>query len=159
MDIIFALTKKLDTMTNSDFTITITINSKKSAQEIFDTILDVRSWWSGLFGEEFTGSSESVGDVFTFTAGEGAHYTEQQLVELIPEKKIVWLVTESRLTFLEKVDEWKGSKLIFELDKQTEGVQVKFTHEGLTVQSECYDNCAPAWTQYILTKLEPLLKN
>lgn len=142
-------------MTNSYFT--ITINSNKSAHEIFDTILDVRSWWSGLFGEEFTGSAESVGDVFTFKAGEGAHYTEQKLIELIPGKKIVWLVIESRLTFLEKVDEWKGTKLIFDLDNQADGVKVKVTHEGLTVHSECYGNCAPAWTQYILTKLVPLL--
>ena len=142
-------------MTSSDFT--ITVKGKKSAGEIFDTILNVRSWWSGLFGEEFTGSSEKIGDIFTFKAGDGAHYTEQKLIELIPGRKIVWLVTESKLTFIEKVDEWAGTKLIFELDKHEEGIQVKFTHEGLTAQSECYDNCAPAWTQYILTKLVPLL--
>ena len=144
-------------MEKSDFTLTLI--SKKTPAEIFQTLLNVRSWWSGLFGEEFTGSSEKTGDVFTFKAGNGAHYTEQKMIELIPEKRIVWLVTESALTFLDKMDEWTGTKLIFELAQQDENTEVKFIHEGLTTQSECYQNCATAWKQYMLTRLFPLLND
>ena len=144
-------------MTKSNFTVTLLC--KKAPASIFQTLLNVRSWWSGLYFEEFTGSSEKIGDVFTFKAGDGAHYTEQKLIELIPDKKIVWLVTESELIFLEKMDEWKGTKLIFEIAQQKENTEVKFIHEGLTPMSECYDSCAPAWTQYIQTKLFPLIND
>jgi hypothetical protein len=144
-------------MAKSNFT--VTVSSKKTPAEIFQILLNVRSWWSGLYGEEFTGSSAKAGDVFTFKAGNGAHYTVQKLIELIPDKKVVWLVTESDLTFLEKTDEWTGTKLIFEITQAGGNTEVKFIHKGLTTQSECYDNCAPAWTQYIQTRLSPLLND
>lgn len=143
-------------MANSDFT--VSFRSKKAPEEIFQILLNVRGWWSGLYGEEFSGNSEKINDVFTFKAGDGAHYTEQKLIELIPNKRIEWLVTDSKLTFLENTKEWDGTKLIFELAQQHGKTEVKFIHEGLTPQSECYDNCAPAWSQYMQTKLAPLLK-
>jgi hypothetical protein len=144
-------------MEKSDFTLTLI--SKKTPSEVFQTLLNVRSWWSGLYEEEFTGSSEKAGDVFTFKAGNGVHYTEQKLIELTLDKRIVWLVTKSALTFLDKMDEWTGTKLIFEIAHHDENTEVKFIHEGLTTQSECYENCAPAWTQYMLTRLSPLLND
>lgn len=142
-------------MSKSDFTITLL--SKKSPESIFQKILDVRSWWSGIYSEKFSGSSEKINDVFTFEAGDGAHYTEQKLIELIPNEKIVWLVTQCNLSFIERNDEWVGTKLIFEITQNEENTEVKFTHQGLTNELDCYDNCAPAWTQYIQTKLFPLI--
>lgn len=142
-------------MKKSDFTITLL--SKKTPTEIFHTILNVRAWWSGLYGEEFSGNSEKVDDVFTFKAGDGVHFSEQKLIELIPNRKIVWLVTESNLTFLENPQEWTGTKLMFEITPKEAHMEVKFTHQGLTTQSECYENCAPAWTQYMQTKLAPFI--
>lgn len=144
-------------MEKTDFT--VTLSSIKTPTGIYQTLLNVRSWWSGLYDEEFIGNSEKINDVFTFKAGGGAHYTEQKLVELMPNKKIVWLITKANLTFLENTKEWVGTKLIFEISEKGEKNEVKFIHEGLNYTSECYDSCAPAWTQYLQTRLFPLLND
>lgn len=138
-----------------DFTTTITVD--KSAEEVFAVLKNVRAWWSGLYGEEFEGSSEKLNDEFTFRAGEGMHYSKQKLIELIPDKKIVWLVTDSELTFLEKKDEWTGTKICFEISKLGAKTEIRFTHIGLTPKIECYDSCAPAWSMYAQEKLLPLI--
>ena len=51
----------------------------------------------GLYNETVLGKSEKVGDEFSFSAGGGAHYSNQKLVELIPNKKIQWFVTDLSL--------------------------------------------------------------
>jgi hypothetical protein len=144
-------------MKTEDFTISILAD--KPPQEVFRTVLNVREWWSGYYSEKFNGNSEKLNDEFSFSAGEGAHYSKQKLVEVIPNKKIVWLVTESDLTFLEKTDEWTGTKIIFEISEKDDKTQLTFTHVGLTPEIECYDSCAPAWTQYVHNKLLPLLNS
>ena len=52
---------------------------KKSIEIIFPLLLDVRSWWSGVYNESITGKSEKVGDEFRFVAGGGVHDTTQNL--------------------------------------------------------------------------------
>lgn len=134
-------------MKNNDFTTTIMVD--QSPAEVFQALLNVRGWWSGLYEESFEGDSEKAGDEFTFLAGGGAHYTKQRLVEIVPDKKLVWLVTESNLSFIENTEEWKGTKICFEISGEKNKTKVVFTHIGLVPECECYDACAPAWTQYI----------
>jgi len=134
-------------MSTQDFTKTITVN--KTPGEVYGIIKDVRGWWSGLYGEEFTGSSERIGDEFTFNAGDGVHYSKQRLVELVPDKKVVWLVTDSKLSFLTKTDEWVNTRLRFDIAQEAEKTRLTFTHEGLVPIIECYGSCSSAWTQYI----------
>jgi uncharacterized protein YndB with AHSA1/START domain len=121
----------------------------RPAKEVFDLLLDVKHWWSGLYEETIKGKSVKPGDEFTFRAGGGMHYTKQKLVELIPGKRIVWLVTESELSFLNHPAEWEGTKIRFDLSTEGKDTQVTFTHEGLVPQIECYDNCSNAWTGYL----------
>jgi hypothetical protein len=138
-------------MTTTDFTTTLLVD--QSPIEVFEAIKNVRGWWSGLFAEEFEGDSNQIGDEFTFLAGEGVHYTKQKLVELIPNQKVVWLVTDSKLTFVENQTEWTGTKLCFELSTVDNQTKIVFTHIGLIPTFECYDSCAPAWTQYMQERL------
>jgi hypothetical protein len=141
----------------TDFSCTLV--SDQRPEQVFKVIKNVRSWWSGLYAEEFTGESDEVNDEFSFRAGGGAHYSRQKLIELIPDKRIVWLVTEGRLEFVEHQAEWVGSKLIFELSEKDGKTYIVFTHQGLTPEIECYDSCAPAWSLYLNDKLLPLLRN
>lgn len=131
--------------------------SSRSSKEIFAMLLEIDSWWSGLFEETITGKSQKLKDEFSFKAGRGAHYSKQKLIELKPYKSIVWQVTESNLTFLKEVNEWVDTKIRFDLSTGKTGTKITFTHEGLVPQFECYKSCASAWTKY-MENLEARLK-
>lgn len=138
-------------MQNNHFTTTILV--EQSPAEVYNTILNVRAWWSGLYDESFDGSSERLGDEFSFLAGGGVHYTKQKLVELVPNKKVVWLVTEANLSFVDKTDEWNDTRISFGISEESGKTKIVFTHIGLVPEFECYNSCAPAWTQYIQQQL------
>jgi hypothetical protein len=128
--------------------------TSKPINEVFELLLNVEQWWSGLFEENIQGESLKLNDEFSFKAGEGAHYSKQKLIELITNKKIVWLVTDSNLSFLNNPTEWTGTKMRFDLSTKGNNTKIIFTHEGLVPQIECYDACSGAWTSYLsnLTK-------
>lgn len=142
-------------MATSDFTVTLL--TERTPEEVFQAVTNVREWWSGFYSEEITGGTEKLDDEFSFRAAGGAHCTTQKLVEVIPGKKMVWLITESALNFIEKQDEWTGTKVIFDISKKGDKTQLLFTHEGLTPEVECYDSCAPSWTMYLQNRLLPLI--
>jgi hypothetical protein len=144
-------------MQNQDFTTTILV--EQTPAEAYKTILNVRAWWSGLHGEWFEGSAEKIGDEFSFLAGGGIHYSKQKLVELMPNKKVTWLVTEADLSFADKTDEWKDTKISFAISEDSGKTKIIFTHIGLVPEFECYDSCASAWTQYIQQQFIAAIKN
>lgn len=103
----------------------------------------------GIYNEHIEGSFEHVGDEFSYKAGDGAHYTEQKVVELIPNKKIVWLITKSNLSFLQDKDEWTGTSIVITIAGEGDKTKVTFKHEGLLPNIECYGACSSAWSQYM----------
>src|SRR5436305_810235 len=76
---------------------TATIEVAKSPQHVFNCITDVTNWWS----KDFEGSSSKLNDEFIIHHP-NQHYSKQKLIEVPPDKKIVWLVTDSTLYWLEK---------------------------------------------------------
>jgi hypothetical protein len=137
----------VDHSRNADFS--YRVDSRKSAKEIFDFLVQVNNWWTGLYEETITGKSEKPGDEFEFLAGGGLHYTKQRLVELIPNKRIIWEVTGAKLSFVSKTDEWIGTRLRFDISDLGNTRRVTFTHEGLAPRFECYGSCSGAWTAYM----------
>ncbi len=120
-------------------------------------LLDVKSWWKGFYGENIQGESNEVGDEFTFFAGDGVHISKQKLIEKRPNKKLAWQVIESNLSFLNDKKEWDDTIISFSLEDVEKGTKVKFTHQGLMPEIECYEDCSLAWTNY-LKNLEINLK-
>ena len=102
-------------MKNNSYTIIIEVD--KTPEEVYNHICDVPKWWS----KDFEGLSAKLNDEFTILHP-GAHYSKQRLIEVIPGSKIVWLVTESYLDWLEKNKrEWTNTKMVFEIT--AEGVK------------------------------------
>jgi hypothetical protein len=124
-------------------------SSSRNVSEVFSHLINPKNWWVGLFGETIEGKSEEKNDEFSFRAGDGVHYSNQKIIELIPDKKIVWLVTESNLSFLKNTNEWTGTKICFDIEKVGDKTNISFTHDGLNPQIECYGDCSSAWTQYL----------
>ena len=131
-------------------------NTSKSSEEIFELLLSVKKWWSGFHEETITGNSVEINDEFSFLAGGGVHYSKQRLIELVPNRKIVWQVIETNLTFLDNPKEWLNTKFGFDIEKYGEKSKVTFTHEGLVPSFECYQSCTTAWTEY-MEQLEKML--
>ena len=117
------------------------INVAKSAKQVFNAVSDVTKWWS----KDFEGSSEKLNDEFIINHP-GQHYSKQKLIEVIPDKKMVWLVTESKLTWIENhKEEWTNTKMIFEISGNENTTVLHFTHEGLSPEKECYAMCEKGW--------------
>ena len=142
-------------MKNKNFTTKLTVD--QTPEEVFNAVRNVRGWWSGYYSEEIKGDTEELNDEFSFRAGGGAHYSRQKLIEVIPNKKVVWLITDSKLDFVDKKDEWTGTKVSFDISPKGNKTELIFTHEGLVPEIECYNSCAPAWSQYLQNKLLPLI--
>jgi hypothetical protein len=141
-------------MENKSFQYSFTTSKKPG--EVFTHLIDPKNWWVGLFGETIEGESNQLDDEFSFRAGDGVHYSNQKLIELVTNKKIVWLVTESNLSFLKNTNEWAGTKICFDIEKETDKTKITFTHHGLIPQIECYGGCSGAWTQYLQNLKEHL---
>ncbi len=128
---------------------TAIIEVAKPPQDVFDCIKEVTKWWT----KDFEGSNTNLNDEFVI-CHPGAHYSKQKLVEVIPAKKLLWLVTESNLYWLEKdKHEWTDSKLIFDITSKGNKTLLRFTHEGLVPQKECYVRCTQGWELVIKERL------
>lgn len=125
-----------------------TLSVDQTPKQVFDAINNVRGWWAG----DIEGNTDQLGEDFTYRYKE-FHYSRQKLVELVPDKKVVWLVTESSINFVKDKNEWVNTKIIFDIVEKDGKTQIRFTHEGLTPQAECYDACSNAWTGYITDSL------
>ena len=141
-------------MINQHFQYSFT--TSKNPDEVFAHLINPKNWWVGLFGETIEGKSEKINDEFSFRAGDGLHYSNQKLIALDTNKKIVWLVTESNLSFLKNTNEWAGTKICFDIEEVGTKTKISFTHIGLIPQIECYGGCSSAWTQYLQNLQEPL---
>ncbi|MBC7872043.1 MAG: SRPBCC domain-containing protein [Chitinophagaceae bacterium] len=135
---------------DQNYTTTFTVD--QSPEEAFAAINNVRGWWS----EEIEGSTDKLGEEFKYHF-EDVHRAKMQLTELIPGKKVVWLVLENYFNFTEDKTEWTNTEIIFEIAKKGDQTEIRFTHLGLVPEYECFDLCSNAWGTYINGSLRSLI--
>jgi hypothetical protein len=129
-------------MTTSDFTTTIVVD--QTPKEVFNAINTPQAWWSGTV----EGNAGKLNDEFTYCYKE-FHWSKQRIIEMIPDQKVVWLVTESKINYTEDKKEWTGTRISFEISEQDNKTRLRFTHHGLVPEIECFDSCSNSWSQLI----------
>jgi hypothetical protein len=129
-------------MNSQDFTASFTVD--KSPREVFAAINHVRGWWS----EDIDGRTDQLGADFKYRY-KNVHLCTLQIVELVPDKKVTWLVRDNFFSFTEDKTEWNGTTITFDIAKKGKQTEIRFTHAGLNPDIECFDSCSDAWSSYI----------
>lgn len=136
-------------MTHQNYTASFLVD--QTPEEVFAAINNVRGWWS----VEIEGDTDKLG-VFKYHY-EDVHRCTIQITELVPGKKVVWHVVDNYFNFVEDKSEWKDTDIVFDIARQGDKTEVRFTHIGLVPAYECYDVCSDAWGTYIKGSLRSLI--
>jgi hypothetical protein len=137
-------------MENHDFTTTISVN--QTQEEVYNAVNNVRGWWS----QEIEGRTDKLNGEFTYHYKD-VHSSKMKLIELIPGKKIAWLVLENHFNFTKDASEWRGTTITFNISKKGAKTHLRLTHQGLVPEYECFDICSNAWTDYMRNSLMSLI--
>jgi hypothetical protein len=124
------------------------ISAKISPSGAIKRISKVPEWW----GINFWGHAKNLNDKFVIKMG-GDSFVDFTVSELIPGKRVAWLVTDCYMPWYSDKKEWANTKLIFDLAEHDGVTTLNFTHEGLTPEVECYKDCEIGWTHWIRTSL------
>ena len=81
-------------MKSQNLTFTITVD--QTPEEAFAAINNVRGWWSG----EIDGNTDTLAAEWSYRYKD-IHYSKQRITELVPGRRVVWLVVDSYLNFVE----------------------------------------------------------
>jgi len=127
------------------------ITTNVSPKEAFENIARVDAWWA----KNFTGYATKTGD--TFTVQFGATKVDFVISEAIPEKKIVWLVTDCHLPFLNDKNEWTGTSVNWEIGSENGETRIDMTHIGINPGVECFEICNAGWNRHIQDSLNNLM--
>ncbi len=137
-------------MEQQNFSTTILV--EQSPEEVYKAIINPRAWWN----EGIEGKTDQLNAEWNYHF-EDNHRTKMKNIEMIPGKKVVWLVEENYFKFTKNPNEWVGDRIVFDISKQGDKTQLVFTQVGLVPESECYDVCFNAWTGYIQKSLKSLI--
>lgn len=111
----------------------------------------ISKWWT----EMFEGVSNEQGQSFTIRFGTNV-FKKMKVDELSPNKKIVWLVTDSLIDIpdLKNQTEWINTKIAWEIFSKDNQTELTLTHFGLTPQIECYNICENGWHNFTNSLVE-----
>ncbi len=126
-------------------------NAGVTAKEAFENITNVAGWWTA----SFKGSAKNVNDEFEVTFGKTK--VNFKVTESVPYKKLVWLVTDCYLDWLNDKTEWKDTKIVWNISKENKSTKIEMTHVGLVPGIECYNDCEAGWNQYVGESLPKLI--
>lgn len=135
---------------NQDYT--VSISADETPEEAFAAINNVGAWWDG----QITGTTDKIGVEFTYQCGD-FHLSTQEVTELVPGKRVAWLITKGGPKFVSSKNEWKDTRVVFEISRKGNETEVRFTHKGLIPRMECYDSCSDAWGSIIRGSIRNLI--
>jgi hypothetical protein len=136
-------------MTKQDYR--LSISAKVSASDAYDKIARVCEWWA----TDFEGSARYYGDAFTVRFGET--HVDFKVTEAVPGSKVVWHVTNCFLPWLKDKTEWNNTNVVFEISAGQGETTVTMTHEGLTPEVECFNDCEKGWDRHFGESLKQFL--
>ena len=137
-------------MTGQHYTATLRVD--QTPDQVFAAITNPRGWWS----EQIDGATDQLGAEFTYHYRD-THRARFTITELVPGRKVVWHVVENYFDFVADKTEWTGTDVVFEIAKQGDATELRFTHVGLVPAYECYTVCSDAWGSYITGSLRNLI--
>ncbi len=137
-------------MSDPSFSTTFLVD--QSPAEAFAAITDVRGWWS----EQIDGRTDQLGAEFHYDNGD-LHRSTMRIVELVPDRLVVWKCLDNHFSFIQDKTEWIGTTVRFEVSPEGDQTRVRFTHLGLVPDDECFDVCASAWGGYVGGSLRSLI--
>ena len=132
-------------METKNYHLSITVDA--ALEEVMKKISQVDLWWA----KKVKGKTEKLNDKFTVDFGET--YVDFQISELIPNKKVVWKVTDCNLHWIKARKEWNGTEVAFEISQKGNAAQIDFTHIGLVPGVECYNDCEVGWNGHLTNSL------
>lgn len=103
----------------------------------------VASWWT----KEASGDARSGGILevlFRAPDGEEKGRMSFQLVELVPNERVVWRFTSGP-------EEWIGTDVTFDLVRRGEYTIVVFGHRGWREATEFTAHCSMKWATFLLS--------
>ncbi len=110
-------------MNDKNFTSSILVYKRSKA--VHDIVSNVR----GYPIDYVDGSSPIRKDVFSIHCEDLPSY-KQKLLNPTPDKKVVWIIADSRLSFSKETNEWTGTKGWFEFSLKDEKTLHFITHKS-----------------------------
>lgn len=133
-------------LSQPSFTTTFFVD--QSPAEVYAAVNNVSGWWHG----EVLGPTLAVGDEFSYRMKD-VHYSKQRVTGLVPNEKVTWLVTDSKLKGYANPSEWTGTTITFEITPINKKTQLRFTHHGLVPAFECFGGCSWGWKELVQKSL------
>ena len=127
------------------------ISANISPGEAFERIARISDWWTA----GVRGNLRNLGDAFTVLFGET--FVDFEIVEVVPDKRIVWLVTDCNLHRMKNKTEWKDTRIVWDVTPDNRATRIDMTHVGLVPGVECYNVCEAGWNFYVGESLLKLL--
>src|SRR5580704_11167937 len=86
-------------MEKQNYTASILVD--KDPKTAFNAIKNFRGWWS----EEIEGKTDRLGEVFVYHYKD-IHICKLKLIEIVPDKKLVYQVLDNQFSFTKDKSEW-----------------------------------------------------
>jgi len=131
-------------MENNNYHRSILVNATSEA--VMHKIGQINKWWI----KDFPQFAHQLNQEFTIPFGAPA-FVDFVITEILPNKKMVWKVSDCHLHWFQDKKEWNNTELVFQLTEENGKTRIDITHVGLVPQLECYEVCEKGWNGHIST--------